>query len=57
MKLYQKINHFPGMYQLARKNNLGINLSRMKKQFNDEFQFFPQTWIVNNHNNMQIYNK
>jgi len=27
----QKINHFPGMYQLARKNYLGRNLSKMQK--------------------------
>lgn len=26
---YQRVNHFPGMYQLARKNNLCRNLMRM----------------------------
>ena len=29
------------MYALARKNNLGKNLSRMKKRFDDEYDFFP----------------
>jgi tubulin polyglutamylase TTLL6/13 len=30
---HQKINHFPGMYSLARKNHLGRNLNKMQKQF------------------------
>lgn len=30
---HQKINHFPGMHVLARKNLLGKGLMRMRKQF------------------------
>jgi hypothetical protein len=30
---HQRINHYPGMYQLARKNNLCKNLMRMHKAF------------------------
>jgi tubulin polyglutamylase TTLL6/13 len=41
MKPYQRINHFPGMYALARKNHLARNLMRMQKIFPDDFQFFP----------------
>jgi tubulin polyglutamylase TTLL6/13 len=41
---HQKINHFPGMYSLARKNNLARNLSRMRKIFPKEYRFFPPTW-------------
>ena len=33
MKPFQKINHFPGMYQIARKNYLARNLNKMQKQF------------------------
>ena len=29
MKIYQRVNHFPGIYNLARKNMLGRHLMRM----------------------------
>jgi Tubulin-tyrosine ligase family len=41
MKPYQRINHFPGMYALARKNHLARNLMRMQKIFPDDYKFFP----------------
>jgi tubulin polyglutamylase TTLL6/13 len=46
MQPNQKINHLPGMFSLARKNHLGRNLMKMKKQFPDEYKFFPQTWLL-----------
>ena len=46
MQPYQKINHFPGMYSLARKNHLGRNLMRMKKSFPENYDFFPQTYLL-----------
>ena len=46
MKPYQKINHFPGMYTLARKNTLSINLSLMKKAFPQHYNFFPPSWVL-----------
>eukprot|EP00448_Togula_jolla_P014167 CAMPEP_0170584158 /NCGR_PEP_ID=MMETSP0224-20130122/8539_1 /TAXON_ID=285029 /ORGANISM="Togula jolla, Strain CCCM 725" /LENGTH=864 /DNA_ID=CAMNT_0010907573 /DNA_START=103 /DNA_END=2693 /DNA_ORIENTATION=- len=48
MKLrpYQKMNHFVGMSAITRKNNLGRNLLRMRKQFPKEYRFFPDTWIL-----------
>ena len=46
MKLYQKINHFPGMYTLARKNYLAKNLNRLRKVFPKDFNFFPKTWLI-----------
>lgn len=33
MKPYQRVNHFPGMFQLARKNSLARNLIKMQKKF------------------------
>ena len=46
MKPYQKTNHFVGMCAISRKNNLGRNLLRMRKNFPKEFKFFPETWIL-----------
>lgn len=43
---HQRINHYPGMYQLARKNNLSRNLMRMHKIFPSDFNFFPKTWVL-----------
>ncbi len=46
MRSYQKINHFPNMSCLARKNNLGKNLMRMRKEFPKDYNFFPPTWLL-----------
>lgn len=46
MHEHQRINHFPGMYSLARKNHLGKNLMRMRKSFPDNYKYFPPTWLL-----------
>ena len=46
MKPFQKINHFPGMYALARKNYLAKNLNRIRKVYPKEYNFFPRTWLI-----------
>eukprot|EP00347_Sterkiella_histriomuscorum_P018900 403343740 len=46
IKPYQKINHFPGMFNIARKNYLARNLKKMKKQFPADYKFFPKTWLL-----------
>uniref|UniRef100_A0A1I8FU28 Tubulin--tyrosine ligase-like protein 9 n=1 Tax=Macrostomum lignano TaxID=282301 RepID=A0A1I8FU28_9PLAT len=47
MKKYQKINHFPGMSEICRKDNLSRNLARMQKLFPKEFaNIAPKTWIL-----------
>lgn len=33
MKLHQKINHFPGIYILARKNLFGLGLMALRQHF------------------------
>lgn len=43
---YQKVNHFPGMANLACKSKLARNLERMKKLFPADYDFVPRTWIL-----------
>lgn len=38
---HQKINHFPGMFSLSRKNHLGRNLMKMRNKFPYDYKFFP----------------
>uniref|UniRef100_A0A8C9PNI3 Tubulin tyrosine ligase like 6 n=1 Tax=Spermophilus dauricus TaxID=99837 RepID=A0A8C9PNI3_SPEDA len=49
MKSYQKINHFPGMSEICRKDLLARNMSRMLKMFPKDFHFFP--------GNLQTYSR
>jgi tubulin polyglutamylase TTLL6/13 len=45
-KSFQRVNHFPGMYAVARKDHLAKNLKAMKNMFPGQFNFFPQTWVL-----------
>ncbi|XP_063106121.1 tubulin polyglutamylase TTLL13 [Cavia porcellus] len=46
MKRFQKINHFPGMTELCRKDLLARNLNRMQKLYPSEYNIFPRTWCL-----------
>ncbi len=46
MKRYQKINHFPGMLEICRKDLLARNMTRMLKLFPKEYNCFPRTWVM-----------
>ena len=42
----QRVNHLPGIYNLARKNMLGRHLMRMKKLLPKDFDFFPASYML-----------
>ncbi|XP_007908131.2 LOW QUALITY PROTEIN: tubulin polyglutamylase ttll6 [Callorhinchus milii] len=46
MKRFQKMNHFPGMSEICRKDLLARNMNRMLKLFPKEYNIFPRTWCL-----------
>jgi tubulin polyglutamylase TTLL6/13 len=46
MRPFQKINHFPGMFNLSRKNYLARHLIRMTPEFPQDYDFYPRTWML-----------
>ena len=46
MKRYQKINHFPGMSEICRKDHLARNMNRLYKQYKTDYNIFPKTWVL-----------
>ncbi|KAJ4943449.1 hypothetical protein JOQ06_005950 [Pogonophryne albipinna] len=45
LRNYQRINHFPGMGEICRKDCLARNMSKMIKCQSQEYSFIPKTWI------------
>ncbi|XP_044294057.1 tubulin polyglutamylase TTLL4 isoform X3 [Varanus komodoensis] len=44
---HQKLNHFPGSFQIGRKDRLWRNVSKMQQRFGKkEFNFLPQSFIL-----------
>ncbi|CAG9328822.1 ttll-11_11 [Blepharisma stoltei] len=46
MKPHQKINHFPGMFGIARKNCMANNLNKMRNIFPHDYNFYPKSWVL-----------
>ncbi|CAI8057814.1 Tubulin polyglutamylase TTLL7 [Geodia barretti] len=46
LRSYQKINHFPGMGEISRKDALARNIQRMRKENRREYNFYPGTWVL-----------
>ena len=43
---YKRCNHFPGTYQLGRKDLMWRNISKMMRDFGEEYRICPKTWIL-----------
>lgn len=43
---WQKVNMFPGILCITRKNHLARNLGRLQKCYPEEFEFYPKTWVL-----------
>jgi len=43
---WQRMNHFPGMTNIARKSRMAQHLQRMRKQFKSHYSFYPTTWVL-----------
>ncbi|EDV26522.1 uncharacterized protein TRIADDRAFT_22537 [Trichoplax adhaerens] len=46
MKRYQKVNHFPGMSEICRKDLLVRNMNRLYKLFPEEYKIYPRSWCL-----------
>ncbi|KAJ0395536.1 hypothetical protein ATCC90586_006762 [Pythium insidiosum] len=43
---FQKVNHFPSMEEICRKDFLANNLNAIAKVLPQEFDFFPRTFLI-----------
>ncbi|KAJ8277796.1 hypothetical protein GJAV_G00080150 [Gymnothorax javanicus] len=58
LRNYQRINHFPGMGEICRKDCLARNMAKMIKSQPQEYSFIPKTWIFPaEHTQFQTYAK
>ncbi|CAF1222750.1 unnamed protein product [Rotaria sordida] len=46
LKPYQKVNHFPTMNEISRKDLLAANYDRLSNFAPKEYNFAPKTWIL-----------
>jgi len=46
MTPFQKVNHFPGTWGIGRKDRLAHNLSRMRREFGQEYAFSARTFFL-----------
>jgi tubulin polyglutamylase TTLL4 len=43
---FQKCNHFPGVFQIGRKDNLCRNISRLRRVHKYQYDICPQTYLL-----------
>ena len=52
LKPYQKLNHFPGICTIGRKNFLAMHFNKMQKAFPSYYDFFPKTYCLPTEKNL-----
>jgi tubulin polyglutamylase TTLL7 len=45
LKPHQRCSQLPGISCITRKDNLGFNLNAMRLKFQDEYDFYPKTYL------------
>ena len=43
---YQRVNHFPGTWELGRKDRLGRNVSKMRRKHPEVFDIQPKSFVL-----------
>ena len=46
IKHYQRISQFPGIHVISNKKKLASGLMKLYKRFPEEYDFFPQTYVL-----------
>ena len=46
LRSYQRISQFPGIQVISNKSKLARNLMKMRKCYPQEYDFFPQTFLL-----------
>ena len=46
LKPYQRISQWPGICCIAHKNKLGKGLMLMKREYQQDYDFFPETYLL-----------
>ncbi|ETV93897.1 hypothetical protein, variant [Aphanomyces invadans] len=46
LNAFQKVNHFPSMEDICRKDFLANNLNAMRKLLPDDYDFFPRSFLI-----------
>ena len=46
LNAHQRVNHFPGTWELGRKDKLGANLEKARRRRPDAFDFAPRSFLL-----------
>jgi hypothetical protein len=52
---FQRVNHFPGSFELGRKDRLCANILKMQRKYPHVFQLIPETYLTGNDHEKQLF--